>query len=120
MKNNKKLLFLAMFIFVMTGCGVCHKNIVKSIYNNNMLIEDVETHQERILELSEKHENRTFLKYTLPGDTILVKTPYYEERLVIQSCFETRIYCNYDSLYLRESKHEFETRKQQLFPGKSR
>ena len=131
MKNRKNLLCLAFFIMLMTNvmtscgiyyknCGRYHKNVVIQMENNGWLIEDVVTHQKRIIELDNKHICRSFVEHTHTGDTILVRALYYKERLVLQTDISTALYFNYDSIIYRQNKAEFEAKKQQLFQEKTR
>ena len=120
MKNDKKLMCLAMFVFVTTGCGVCHKNIVKNTVDNCLLVEDVETHQERVIELSKTRLNKYVLEHTCAGDTVKIKAPYYEKHFVFGPDSEVAVYFDSDSINNRARKKELELKKQQMFKNNTR
>ena len=120
MNNRKKMLALAMFFLLATGCGVCHKNVVKNIANNHLLLEDAETRQERVVELTYRRVNRSFMDYVRPGDTILVRAPYYEENFILRTDVSTVLYFNFDTIIDRQRKAEFEAKKQEIFKGQTR
>jgi mRNA degradation ribonuclease J1/J2 len=120
MKRDKKLLSMAMFILMMTSCSsLYHFNVIKNIADNNLLVEDVETHQERIVILNTAKGNKTFLSFFEPGDTVIIRTPFYDD-FVLEPDIRTRVYFNGDSIYSRAREHYFQTKKQELFPDKVR
>ena len=117
MKKDKKILALAMFVLMMTSCGVWHKNIVKGISSNNLLVEDAETHQDRVITLNMSGWNGYLLEYTHIGDTVEIKSPCYEN-LVLKAGGLTDIGFNGDSIDNRYQRHQLELKKKELFSGK--
>ena len=120
MKYDKKLLTLAMFVLMMNGCVIYHTNVIKSMAEKEMLIEDVESHQERILQVSNKKKGcRDIYENLQPGDTLDIKTPFYQE-LVLTPDMHVVIYVNGDSIVSRIRRKQFEVEKQKMFSDKVR
>jgi hypothetical protein len=122
MKQNKKLLSLVMFIlmFVFTSCSALeHINIIKNISDNNVLVEDVKTHKERIVIISKTKSHKILLEFSHIGDTVIVQSPYYED-LVLQTGARTHVFFNFDSINSRINEHCFIKKKQELFTDKVR
>lgn len=122
MKQNKKLLSLVMFIlmFVFTSCSALeHINIIKNISDNNVLVEDVKTHKERIIIISKTKTHKILLEFSHLGDTVIVQSPYYED-LVLQTGARTHVFFNFDSINSRINEHCFNQKKQELFTDKVR
>ena len=121
MNNRKKMLVLAMFVLMATGCGVYHTNIIKNISGKSVLVTDTETKKERIIEFVGTDFNNYLLEYARPGDTILIRMPRYEENLVLTPGFRTNVcFLNYDSINERARNTYFETKKQELFNERTR
>ncbi len=121
MKYDRKILSLAMFVLLMTGCAVSasHVNIVKNVADKGILLTDVETNQERILMVSDTKQVRKILENLIPGDTLWIKSPYYDD-LVLAPSMRTVVYYDNDSINVRIRKKQFEAKKQELFSGKVR
>ena len=120
MKNSKKKLSLIMFIMLWTSCATYHPNIVKDVVDNNLFVEDVKTHQERIVEMKGSYGNMYLLENTRAGDTVDIKSPVYDKTFVLWPSILTVVYFSSDSIDIRARKKELELKKQQLFQEKTR
>ena len=120
MKQDKKLLSLVVFVLMMTGCAIYHTNVIKDKADNKILIEDVESHQERIVKVSNKKKGSKAIYENLqPGDTLEIKTPFYQE-LVLTPDMHVVIYVNGDTINSRIRRKQFEAEKQKMFSDKVR
>lgn len=120
MTDYKKMLALAVFVWMATGCVVYQKNVIKNTADNCMLVEDVITHKERIVELKDDYYTRYLLENSRPGDTVGIKAPGYEETFVIEPGIRNEVWFYSDSIDIRARIKDFELKKQQLFQEKTR
>lgn len=119
MKNNKKMLALAVFILMMNGCAVYHTNVVKDVAIDRMLIEDVESHLERVLMVHDTKYQKTMLSYLQSGDTVWIKSPMYAAP-VLEPDIRTVICFDSDSVEARMQRRQLEFEKQAARSGKTR
>ena len=119
MKKDKKLLALAMFLLMATGCATYHTNIVKNISDSSMLIEDVKDNQKRVVMVEDTEYQKTMLDLLHTGDTLVVKSPFYKD-VVLKPDVRTVIYFDEDSISQRAQRRQIELQKQAFCSGKTR
>lgn len=106
------------FIFGMIGMRIYnnaqlvpHKNVIIENNKDKMLVCDVNTNEERIIEIN----NPDYANYLYPGDTIVIREDqkFYDRKKVFSDKFG-QIEFNNDSIYARQQREKFNVAKQSM------
>lgn len=123
MQKNQVMLSLAMFILIATGCATNHLAIVKSIDNEQYLLEDVNTKTEKLFVFNNpKYKRGEYVEILCPGDTVLIRSRHYDATIpqLLETKKKDNMYFLTDSIYVRTERKKFEMLKQQMQNAQSR
>ncbi len=106
------------FIFGMIGMRIYnnaqlvpHKNVIIENNNDKMLVRDVNTNEERIVEISKPDH----AKYSYSGDTIVIKDyPEWYAKKKVFSDKSDNVNFNDDSIWARQQREKFNVAKQSM------
>lgn len=115
---RKVLLYPITAAMLFTGC-VRHKNVIENISDDKILIRDIKTNQERVIELRQEHSRFFNKKWIYVGDTVKIVNSYfpwikYSELKVIDEPF---VILNYDLIDKRKEQAKFDSLKNAMMVG---
>ena len=93
-----------------------HLNVVIENKDGKLLVEDVNTKEQRIVKLRNSAVNPKDQQYIFPGDTINIQQneDVYKKNKIITMKSNANVDVNNDSIYAREQRALFNAEKQQM------
>ena len=93
-----------------------HLNVVIENKNGKLLVEDVNTKEQRIVEMWYGLSHEEHKLYIFPGDTINIQQneDVYKKNKIITMKSNANVDVNKDSIYAREQRALFNAKKQQM------
>ena len=110
---RKVLLYPITAALLFAGC-VRHKNVIEKISDDKVLIRDIKTNQERVIEILQEPYSKFYdKKWIYVGDTVKIVNPYfpwlkYSELKVINESF---VILNHDLTDKRKEQAKFDSLK---------